>query len=165
MANQSSVRDSYHMCFVKRMLATECSEVSDRAEDASLRVNEPIICLSVRTLANAVPMCPPFVRFQLALALSQSDHRRVIEVVLPTELAEIRDRHLFTIWINKSTPRFSELVAWRASDWIYVEADSTVSAIGAVEPRLLDSQQLRTIYDFEDRERETILSIEIPRCL
>lgn len=81
MANQPSMRDSHHMSLVKSMRTAECREVSNGADDASLRIDESIVRFGVRALAYAVLMCPPLVRFQLALALSQPNHRWRIEVL------------------------------------------------------------------------------------
>ena len=104
MANQSSMRDSHHMSLIKPMLSAECSEVSDRDDYASVGIYESRISLDVRALANAVPMCPPFVGFQLAFALSQSNHRRMIEVMYATELMRLEIVTFDSIRVNKAMP-------------------------------------------------------------
>ena len=140
MANQPSMGDSYHVSLIKPVLSAERRKVRDRADDTPLRVNEPVISFGVWALANTVSMCPPLVRLQLTVSLSQSDHRRVIKVMESTELTEIRNRHFVARWVNKSMPRLSELVAWRACDWINVKSDGTVGAVSADQPQLLRSQ-------------------------
>lgn len=74
-------------------------------------IDESFIGLDIVSLANAILMCPAFVRLQLALSFCQSVHGRKIKAMLSAKVEKVNDRYLITTWIYESLPYLGERVS------------------------------------------------------
>src|ERR671931_66541 len=85
--------------------------------------------------------------------------------MLAAKLLEVDNRYFIAVGIYESFPNFDERVARRAGDRIQIESIVPIRAPRLVNPFLLGGQQFRPIYELQNRELKTRLSILIPSLL
>src|ERR1700730_6762504 len=136
MRHDSATRNGSHVSLNESPFSAERCEIPYRSNASPVRIDEPVMCLDIVAVANAVHMRPALMRLKFPLALREATHRASCQAFTPAKIREVDDGDSNTVRVAESQPGSPDPEARAGCLRLNVVADATINASRTIDPEL-----------------------------